>query len=100
MNEFAQEGLIEFGHYPAHIRMVGQGLDAPEHFLCQPRPNAGHPLLRVPGLHLLEIAKRGFSKGDDHPWHDAISGQAVSWHPQEIPHTLTPGPTDPRLPPA
>ena len=57
MDEFAQKGLIEFGHYPAHIRMVGQGLDASEHFLCQPRPDAGHALLCVPGLHLLKIAE-------------------------------------------
>ncbi len=98
MDEFAQEGLIEFGYHPAHIGMVDQGLNALEHFLYQPHPNAGHSLLRVPGLHLLKIAECGFGEADDHPGHDAISGQAVSWHCRVIPHVLPPGPTDPRLP--
>ena len=33
MDEFPQEGLIEFGHHPSHIRMVGQRLDTLEHLL-------------------------------------------------------------------
>ena len=28
MDEFPQKGLIEFRHYPSHIRMIGKGLDA------------------------------------------------------------------------
>ena len=56
MDELPQEGLIEFGYHPAHIRMVRQGLDALEHFLHQPCPDVGHALLRLPGLHRFESA--------------------------------------------
>jgi hypothetical protein len=77
MDEFPQEWLIEFRHYPAHIRMIGQYLDALEHLLDQLRPDVGHSLLRIPDLYLLEIAERGFSEADDHPWSGAISGRAA-----------------------
>ncbi len=56
MDEFAQEELIEFRHYPAHIRMVDQGLDTLKYFVHQSRTNRGHPLLHVPSLHILKIA--------------------------------------------
>jgi len=57
MDELPQEGLFEFGHHPSHIRMVGEGLYALEDLRHQPRPDIGHPLLRVPGPHLLEITE-------------------------------------------
>lgn len=66
MDEFPQKRLIEFRHYPSHIRMVGERLDALEHLLHQPCPEIGHPLLRVPSLYLLEITERGFGKADSH----------------------------------
>jgi hypothetical protein len=79
MDESSQKGLIEFAHHPAHIGMVGQGLDALEHFLHQFCPDFGHTLLRVPGVYRLKIEKCGFREADNRPWHCAISNRAASW---------------------
>lgn len=98
MDEFAQEGLVEFGHHTAHIRMVDQDPDALEHFLYKPGPYVGHSLFCVPGLYLFEIAECGLGKSDGNPGHDAISIPALSWHRRGILHDLPPGPTC-RLPP-
>lgn len=71
MDEFPQEGLIEFGYHSAQLGMVSQGLDALEDFRHQSRPDIWHPLLRVPGTYRLEIAERGFGETDDRPGHGA-----------------------------
>lgn len=69
MDEFPQEGLIEFGHYPTHVWMIGQGFDTLEYFIHQSCTNLGGSLLHVPSLYLLKIAERGFSDADCHPGH-------------------------------
>jgi hypothetical protein len=33
MDQFSQEGLIEFGYHPAHVGMVGRGLDVRKNFI-------------------------------------------------------------------
>jgi len=100
MDEFPQERLIEFGHNTTHIGMLGQCLDALEHFRHQSIPDLGHSLLRVPTLYLLEIADCGFSQADDRPWHGAISGRVSPWPRRRKSRALYPGPPDPQRPPA
>lgn len=59
MDEFPQEGLIEFGRHPSYVRVVGQRLDALERFRHQPAPTSGtscfaYQAVGGPGLGLVD----------------------------------------------
>lgn len=71
MDDLSQERLVEFGHYPADVGVVVQGLDSLEDLFHQPLSDFRHALLRVPLLHLLEIAQGGFGKRDRNAGHIA-----------------------------
>ena len=73
IDEFPQNGLIEFGHDPPDIGMICQGRNSLKYLCYQSRPDLGYPLLHIPQLHLLKIAKCGFSETDDCPGHGLIS---------------------------
>ncbi len=58
MNQLQEEGLLEFGNYPAYITIIGKHLDPLKDLSYRPFTDIRHALPRTPGLDLLEIAQR------------------------------------------
>lgn len=91
MDEFPQHGLIELGHQPTHVGMIGQRLDALEDCLQQFLANLGYSLFRVLDAYVYKIAQRGVRETDGLPWHGITSDPAAFSPRPGKPRVLLPG---------
>ncbi len=55
MNDFPKQRLIELGHDPAHLGMLGQALNSCQNFTEEESAYLGNALFRVPVLYVPEV---------------------------------------------